>query len=44
MDGKLYQLSKLPSGITVEIGGQHWVCVGKAPAKKSKKSKKAKKE
>ena len=45
LDGKLYELSKSPSGITVEIGGQHWVCVGKATKKKSKaKKSKAKKE
>ena len=44
-EGKLYQMATEPSGITVEINGSHWVCVGKAkPAKKAKKSKKAKKE
>lgn len=44
-EGKLYELSGFPSGITVEIDGKHWVCVGNAkPAKKAKKSKKAKKE
>tara|TARA_R100000458_G_scaffold2980_1_gene2426 strand:+ start:550 stop:705 length:156 start_codon:yes stop_codon:yes gene_type:complete len=44
-EGKLYQLASEPSGITVEIDGKHWVCVGAKPAKKAKKSKKgAKKE
>ena len=45
-EGKLYQMATEPSGITVEINGSHWVCVGNAkPAKKSKaKKSKAKKE
>ena len=46
LEGKLYQMTSEPSGITVEIDGKHWVCVGSAkPAKKSKaKKSKAKKE
>tara|TARA_R100000664_G_C2654336_1_gene73475 strand:- start:237 stop:395 length:159 start_codon:yes stop_codon:yes gene_type:complete len=45
-EGKLYQLATEPSGITVEIDGKHWVCIGAKPkAKPKKKSKKgAKKE
>lgn len=45
-EGKLYQMADEPSGITVEIDGKHWVCIGNAkPAKKSKaKKSKAKKE
>lgn len=44
-EGKLYQLATEPSGITVEIDGKHWVCIGEKPkAKPKKKSKKAKKE
>ena len=43
-EGKLYELSDFPSGITVEIDGKHWVCVGTKPAKKKTSKKKSKKE